>query len=471
MNPIKRLAEVAAEAGELWCLCDLQKGKQRIELCLRSRNGQKSVEASACYKANGTWKVEQEEVSTLEAGIHALAARWKGKLQPNTLRAGMKKSPVRGEGLEALLRAAFHQAFEGRVPAETQEVYERLALQKAAPKAAPKAKARASKKKAEPTTAPPPSLLEEVRDEPAFLARQRASLAARWGFKRRDSVLAMVELATQLYALDRADEALDLAQAVMAAFPTQDRAPDLLYFWSAAIDAAALSAHVLEARGDGSGQAEFEARVFANGSKEGKSENSFEVVSKTGVEQALLDLWVVAFNARHHPEIAQTRAVALLSTSLQHARLRQRLARLAPYSTWYSGSALEPVVGLLTGALRSRLMNKKAEPPPPGYTPLSLMTVDVRWSLAFESDGSLAATAKEARCKHCKEPLRTARCVVCPASFVVRTSKKKARTPFSCDAHDPLSAGGTLVVHEQKGTLQRKCPHCEKEVLPFPLRS
>ena len=247
MDPITRLGEVVATAGEFHCLCDIQGGAQKLQIRLHARNAEKKVEASFCYLVDDKWQSEFETVTTVTEGLAALAKRCPGEVLPESLHTESKKTVLRGEALRALCRAALFQAFEGRVPEDAQTAYEALAFTEVPVRTV-------VRKKATPTIAPEPpeGLAQVVSSEPLQLAKLRASLHKKWSLKRTETLQQILSLVAQLIAFGREDEALEVASAMVEGMPPEVFARDKFLF-SLACKAAAVVAHIKNKREDKSG--------------------------------------------------------------------------------------------------------------------------------------------------------------------------------------------------------------------------
>ena len=209
-NAVETLGRVASEATEIWCLCDLERPAGTVQLKLMSRGNQKRIEASACIQDGAAYRTEKEDVSSLNDGIAALAAKWKGTLNPSSLKFGAKKSPVRGGDLETLLLSALSEAFHGTVPVEYQECFDRVVekLRNGVAKKTPR--------KSVPKKAPAPICMPDAFDADdesnKFLQRAKKRAAKDFKWTKTSSVRDASELAFWLHLFERDDEATEVAQ-------------------------------------------------------------------------------------------------------------------------------------------------------------------------------------------------------------------------------------------------------------------
>lgn len=213
VKPLDVLDQVAADAGEIWCLCYVKTKSKPVQLKLLSRKNQASLEASACYETkSGEYKTEKEKVATVRDGILALAKKWKGKIDISTFKAGAKKSPVRGKQLEVLLQATLYEHFDRKLPKEVQTAFDEVASKFAQGELKKITRASAPKK------APVKSGLDKTRVynaltdlgiQSAFVQREVAVLK-RKTVTKRDPYDAILTVLTYLYCDGDTDRFIDV---------------------------------------------------------------------------------------------------------------------------------------------------------------------------------------------------------------------------------------------------------------------
>lgn len=210
VNAIETLRRVASDATEVWCLCDLECAKGTVQLKLMSRGNQKRVEASACIQDGDGYRTERENVPSLNDGIVALAAKWKGTLKPSSFKFGAKKSPVRGKDLETLFLSALSEAFHGAVSSEYQKDFNRV-VEKLRTGGAKKISRKSVPKKA---LAPIhlPDAFDADAESNKFLQRAKKRAAKNFKWTKTSSVRDASEFAYWLHLFERDDEATEVTQ-------------------------------------------------------------------------------------------------------------------------------------------------------------------------------------------------------------------------------------------------------------------
>ena len=93
-DPIDVLAGIAADAKEIWCLCDLNRDGTLTQVKLHSRGNQKNVDALVCMPVgDGNWVEEREDVATIDEGLRRLAQRWGGQIEPDSIQPATAPMP------------------------------------------------------------------------------------------------------------------------------------------------------------------------------------------------------------------------------------------------------------------------------------------------------------------------------------------------------------------------------------------
>lgn len=443
MSALELLSSVASQSNELVCLCRLKRKSGVAEVQLVSRANQQRVEVSLCEEVDGAWVDRRERPKSLRDGLAWLTRQAQGKVVKDSLRHTEKRTPLKGKDLDTVYLAALVEAFEGKLPASLAGEVERLSASvgsaPAAARAAPAKKAPAKKK-----AAPPPGLERKVKSEPPLLAKQREALARKWSLTTQDGWSRTREVLGQLVALGRDAEALELAEAMIAAAPSSAAAKHP-FFWFDSVVAAAVKAHLGERRGVKSARKDFEARLG----------DAWEVAEEVMIAAEVLNVANIAKNARFHPGLSALTSAQLLGDTLCTVLFRQRLASVKPYSGWYSAKTLEPTRESLVAGIRERL-GEKMPKALAGATPLDVTSYDLRLTSLFEVEG--APERRTAPCAACGERLAEAKCWACGAWYVLGKGAEPAKL---CVAHRP-ARWGTVVPQAEAALKQRRCTRCKK---------
>ncbi len=403
-------------------------------MVLRTRQQQKTVEAGLCAKVGGEWTTLRETVATFEEGLKVLAKKYTGTIKTATLKVIAKKTPVAGDELKGLATAALLEAFGGTVSPELAKQVQAVATRLG--QGQRKVEKLAKPKSAPSKVGPPTSLTRTVAGEPAWLSKQRATVAEKWPPLKVEAAWKTHGLVIALVALGRDDEAHELARALIAAIEVKS---------AKYVELRLIAAQALAAIAWGSPPARQQLLALER----------WEVPDRESTELELLTLPVVALNSCHHPKTALATGVDGLTKALGRALAKHALASTPPSSGWYQAKPLAPRIEAALATLGARLKSKSALPPPAGWQPRA-HTFGGEHALDFVIDPAQAKVEKRA-CQACGKAVRAALCAGCQTWFVAAKG-----APVLCAPHQGVEGALTISEVERAMAKGRACPHCKE---------